>query len=171
MNRGRAAVGSGASPRRRGSEPNGRGGDPSYPHGHSALSRASCGLAVGRSQSSSKELSPRWSGVRERPMIIPKPTTDRPQQRYDHAGFGISSNAPGMRPSPQTCHAFTGDVKVLELEAPDHAVVGGFDERGQDAKCCPGEHETAPKPSQGESVRRPSSRPKPLWLCGLDGGR
>jgi hypothetical protein len=30
-------------------------------------------------------------------------------------------------------HAFTRDVKVLELKAPDHAVVGGFDERGEDA--------------------------------------
>jgi hypothetical protein len=28
---------------------------------------------------------------------------------------------------------FTGDVKVVKLKAPDHAVVGGFDERGQDA--------------------------------------
>jgi len=48
-------------------------------------------------------------------------------------------------------------VKVLELEAPDHAVVGGLDERGQDAKCCPAEHKTDPNPSQAENVRRPSS--------------
>jgi len=54
-------------------------------------------------------------------------------------------------------HAFTGDVKVLQLKAPDHAVVVRFDERGQDAKCCPAENKTAPKPSQAENVKRPSS--------------
>jgi hypothetical protein len=33
----------------------------------------------------------------------------------------------------QLDHAFTGDLEVLELKAPDHGIVGRFDERGQDA--------------------------------------
>ena len=52
----------------------------SCPHGHSALSRASCRHAGGRARIVLEEL----SGVSERPMIIPMTTTARPQQRYDH---------------------------------------------------------------------------------------
>jgi hypothetical protein len=60
-------------------------------------------------------------------------------------------------------HAFTGDVKVLQLKASAHAVVGPFDERGQDVKCCPAENKTAPKPSQAKNMRRP---PSDLNHCG-----
>jgi hypothetical protein len=64
-------------------------------------------------------------------------------------------------------HAFTGDVKVLQLKASDYDVVGRFDECGQDAKCCPAENKTAPKPSQSEKPEAAVERLKPLWLCGL----
>jgi hypothetical protein len=43
-------------------------------------------------------------------------------------------------------------VRVLELKAPDHAVVGRFDERGQDAKCSPAEHKTAPSGKREAAV-------------------
>ena len=70
-----------------------------------------------------------------------------------------------MHPQIHLDHAFAGDVKFLELK-PDHAVVGRFDERGQDANCCPAENKTAPKPSHAKNLRRPLSD---LNHCGCVG--
>src|SRR5881392_656001 len=52
---------------------------PSCPHGHSALSRASRRHVGGRSI-----VLEELCGVRERPMIISMSTAARVQQRYDH---------------------------------------------------------------------------------------
>jgi hypothetical protein len=74
--------------------------------------------------------------------------------------------------SKRTARGFVHrDLKVLELRAPDHRIVGRFDERGQDAKCCRADNKTAPKPSPSEKPEPAVERQKPLWLCGLDGGR
>ena len=54
--------------------------EPSCPHGHFALSRASCRHHGRTSRIVLEEL----SGASERPMIIPMTITARPQQRYDH---------------------------------------------------------------------------------------
>jgi hypothetical protein len=53
----------------------------------------------------------------------------------------------------------------------DDGFVCRFDECGQDAKCCPAENKTAPKPSQSEKPEAAIERSKPLWLCCLGGGR
>ena len=67
-----------ASPAR--GRPTRRGSVRSCPHGHFALSCASCRHADRTPRIVLEEL----SGVSERPMIIRMPTASRPQQRYDH---------------------------------------------------------------------------------------
>ena len=57
-----------------------RANPPSCPHGHSALSLASCRHVGSVAPIVLEEL----SDVRNRPMIVSVATTARPQQRYDH---------------------------------------------------------------------------------------
>jgi len=74
-------------------------------------------------------------------VVLPKRTYVLPWAKFLYA-----------EGAPDTVRAVFSMLDVVVT-----ASFAGFDERGQDAKCCPAENKTAPKPSPSEKLRRPSS--------------